>query len=64
MGKGGKKLNPLPAIGIGIQAAGRGSTDEVDGATMRERLAIETGRTVTLRLPVVFLPVDAMGTRG
>jgi len=64
MGKGGKKLNPSPAIGTRITATGRGSADEVDGATMHVRLAIGTEGTVTLHLPVVFLPVDAMGTRG
>jgi len=42
MGKGGKKLNPLPVICTEIAAAGRGSADEGDGATMRERLAIRT----------------------
>jgi len=57
-------LNPVLAICTGIAAAGRGSADEVDGATMRERLAIGTRGTVTLCLPVVFLPVEAMGTGG
>jgi len=36
IGRGGKKLNPIPATCTGIAAAGRGTADEVERAVVRK----------------------------